>query len=298
MTQPKRVTGATAGIEVSPVAPKKNNAKEKHNSIPLDEENLVHAFGSTFVLAPTFSLRIGAEDNLLLHSFARADGPAILLQTELQPRMPTREFHLDIAPSLSSGATRVLTEDNAGGSSYISEAMSVELLHRCFGAALCKTEMELEYWPSNGAITDFSVELAGGIELGVSVTRALQPPKAKPFSEVDAEALLRKKLKGVIRSTETCVNGAWSKQLLHVWAQSAKIAARLRAAYERLEPELVADTLVLVTLCRGMPELFNERAVVERQRLKLLKGRKDERHLAVLRESDPCRSLHRSAAGG
>jgi len=252
-----------------------------------DNRARLYAFDNTFILAPSFSIRIGLEDFVLLHSFVASDGPAILLLSEFQPRLPTRQFHLDMAPTLGHDASRVLTEDNAGGSSYISEAMSLELLYRSFGAKLSKTELELNYWPSNGAITDFSITL-GEVNLGVSVTRALRPPTAPPFSEVDADCLLKKKLQGVIDSTKTCCNGRWTKQMLHIWAQSHQIAEKLKCAYENLEPELIHDTVVLVTVCQGMPELFMEKSRVERRSLRVLKGLKDERHLAVLAESDPC----------
>ena len=70
---------------------------------------------------------------------------------------------------------------------------SFELLHRCFGARLLKTEMEVAYFPEGGSITDFTCEMFG-TRLGVSVTRAM---KFKGVFELeDAEKLLRKKLNG------------------------------------------------------------------------------------------------------
>ena len=62
----------------------------------------------------------------------------------------------------------------------------------------------------------------------------------------------------------------------------------LYEAYARLETELVADTLCLVTRCLGLPELFSEKAAAPRNRQRELKGMKDARHLQILRESDPC----------
>lgn len=308
--QTSKSPGARARGSPSPLAPSesKNMRAEQSKSIRAEDSNSIrveerestlaeeraYAFGSTFVLAPSFSLRLGREDSLLLRSVISHYGPAILIQSELQPRLPTGQFALDMAPLLSGDATRILTEDNAGGSSYISESLSLEVLHRAFGARLGRAEMELEYWPANGAITDFSVEIDGE-EVGVSVTRALQPPGAAvPFSDDDAESLLRKKLRGINKSTETCINAAWSKQILHVWAASRRIASKVQAAYERFdEPELCANTVVLVTLCRGLCELFMERSRVERRRLRVPKGLKDERHLAVLADSDPCAANRR-----
>jgi len=251
------------------------------------DEGALGAYGQTFVLAPTFCLRIGAEDSLLLASAVRQEGMAMLLQSELsgKPDIMGCAFDAAVAPGLSHDARRVYDEDNAGGTSRNSEAMSMELLGRAFGAILQKTEMQLKYFPSNSPITDMCISI-DGIELGVSVTRALHRPLAQ-FKLEDAESLLRKKLKGVIAATETVYNASWRKQLLHVWAGSAAIARLLEQAYALLEPELVSDTIVLVTLCRGMPEIFDERLRKLERRQRVVKGLKDERHLAILRESEP-----------
>ena len=48
----------------------------------------------------------------------------------------------------------------------------------------------------------------------------------------------------------------------------------LEAAYGRLEPEPKADTVVLVTVCQGMPEIFDEKATPPGQRVRLVKGLK------------------------
>merc|ERR1712046_287787 len=82
------------------------------------------------------------------------------------------------------------------------------VLSRAFGAILQKTEMQLRYFPSNGSITDMSISM-GGTVLGVSVTRALHRSPHHCFGPEDAEALLRKKLRGVLAATETCYNGTW-----------------------------------------------------------------------------------------
>ena len=242
-----------------------------------ENEYRLGAYGCTFILAPSMCLRLGAEDAALLAYYIRADGCSMILESEMQPRASNAEFAVDIAPHLSACATRVLTEENAGGSSSISESMSMELLHRAFGATLCKTELELAYFPRNGAITDFSVEI-DGVELGVSVTRACA------YGAFDAEALLRKKLTGVQRSTATCYNGAWSRQILHVWAEGKRVAAALRGALERLEPALIGNTMVLVTTCdaRDLPELFHESSAVAPKATRPLKGTKDAAHLLMV----------------
>jgi len=251
--------------------------------------NSVDAYGQLFVLAPTFCLRLVAEDSMLLEAAVQTEGLAIFLQSELSGKPDLTDcFGTSVAPSLSEDARRVWTDDNAGGSSRNSEAMSMEVLSRAFGAILHKTEMQLRYFPSNGSITDMSIFL-GGIALGVSVTRALHRPRSR-FGPEDAEALLRKKLRGVLAATETCYNANWRKQLLHVWAAGPTIALNLESAYVRLEPELTADTVVLVTWCHGLPELFDEKAQPPVPRARVHKGAKDDLHLKVLQESDPVRA--------
>ena len=132
--------------------------------------------------------------------------------------------------------------------------------------------------------------LLDGTPLGVSVTRALGPPRAE-FDEAAARALLVKKLGGVIRSTETCL-GAWRKQILHVWAPTARAAAALDAAYASMPDAMVSDTVVLVTTCTELPPLFDERMARVERAARIPKGLKEAAHLAALAESDP-----NSAAG-
>merc|ERR1719359_1342839 len=145
------------------------------------------AYGQVFILAPTFSLRLGAEDSLLLEAAIRQEGLAMLLHSELSGKAELTGFDASVAPGLSEHAHRVWTDENAGGSSRNSEALSMELLSRAFGAILQKTEMQLRYFPSNSSITDMSISLAG-VELGVSVTRAMHGPSGRHrFGPEEAE---------------------------------------------------------------------------------------------------------------
>ena len=70
----------------------------------------------------------------------------------------------------------------------------------------------------------------------------------------------------------------------------------LEQAYALLPPELIADTLCLVTLCSDLPELFTEKAKIRLPPPPRLKGLKDEHHLRVLRESDPVAATHNGHA--
>ena len=257
------------------------------------------AYNHTFVLAPSFCLKIGKEDGFLLSAFTQHAGLAVMVHSEFNASERLAELlrHelgtvsepdalLGADALLSSGAQRLLAEPNAGGASRISEAFSMELLSRAFGATLLKTEMEIFYFPASGSITDFKIDL-GGTALGVSVTRAMCGGPVKAFDEDAATALLTKKLGGVIRSTETCC-GAWTKQILHVWAPTAAASAALDAAYSKLPLTMISDTVVLVTTCEGLPCLFGEKATRLEKAPKVLKGAKEVGHLRVLAESDPC----------
>ena len=173
----------------------KNTTAQQRRNSPSDWA--LGAYGSTFVLAPSFSLRLGAEDSLLLRAAIQHEGLAVLLQSELSgryvvtiravaravlglalcqatcpalrpsifvgqdrahasaPSQPlttlsvpshsrsrsrrgrpelTRLYDLGfgaaVAPGLTEHAHRVWTDENAGGSSRNSEAMSMELLRR------------------------------------------------------------------------------------------------------------------------------------------------------------------------
>ena len=67
------------------------------------------------------------------------------------------------------------------------------MFHRCYGARLLKTEMEVGYFPEGGSITDYTCEMFGTV-LGVSVTRAMK--YKGDFTLEDAEKLLNKKMNG------------------------------------------------------------------------------------------------------
>ena len=62
----------------------KNTTAQQRQNSPSDWA--LGAYGSTFVLAPSFSLRLGAEDSLLLRAAIQHDGLAVLLQSELSGR--------------------------------------------------------------------------------------------------------------------------------------------------------------------------------------------------------------------
>ncbi|XP_076441652.1 AAC-rich mRNA clone AAC4 protein-like [Babylonia areolata] len=152
----------------------------------------------------------------------------------------------------SPGGFKLLTLPNAGGSSVWSEALSFELLQRCFRATLIKTEMEIEYFPMGGSMTDYLCSICG-CDVAVSVTRAMK--YRGDYTQEDAELLLNKKLKGVVRSNHNAVT-RWSKQILHIWASSAMIAKTVACVYDCIDPKIKANTVVLITTAAQSPFIF------------------------------------------
>jgi hypothetical protein len=179
-----------------------------------------------------------------------SQGKASLITNNFRP---TRRPFLSPSPPLSPCGRRILDTPNAGGNSIWSEVFSCEVLRCLFGTKLERTEMEIQYgWRSK--ITDYSVRFQNNI-IGVSVTRAMKYKGT--FTADDAEYLLTKKLKGVLDSTNSVITAhSWKRQILHVWCEKEYMVPILATTYDRLDPKIRADTLVVVTIaneaCRGI----------------------------------------------
>lgn len=151
---------------------------------------------------------------------------------------------------LTAGGQEMINDGNAGGSSLLSEVFSFELLARCEGAKLLKTETEVVY-TTPGTITDLLVEI-DGMKVGVSVTRAVAFPFEDPYSVAQAKELLEKKLKGILASSENVApEDKWVKQILYVIAYADGHAASLEAAFQQIDPSIRADTIVMVSISDG-----------------------------------------------
>ncbi|XP_071505177.1 AAC-rich mRNA clone AAC4 protein-like [Diadema antillarum] len=150
---------------------------------------------------------------------------------------------------LSEMARRMKECSNAGGNSVESEVISFELFHRCFGAKLLQTEMEIAYDPRGGPMVDYTCEMFG-VGVGVSVTRAMK--YNAEFEKEDAEDLLRKKLRGLHRATQNAKD-RWSKNVLHIWATSPDVAEKLTSEYKMLcedesSTHLTSEVFIMVTV--------------------------------------------------
>lgn len=156
---------------------------------------------------------------------------------------------------LTSGGQEMVADGNAGGSSLESEIFSLEVLTRCEGAVLVKTETEVVY-DLSGSITDILVEI-DGMKVGVSVTRAVGFPRDAVYTEATASALLSRKLTDIQESTAHVSAGdRWVKQILHVIAYADQHVAAMQAAFAALDPSIKADTILWVTRSDGNDEFL------------------------------------------
>jgi hypothetical protein len=151
---------------------------------------------------------------------------------------------------LTAGGQVIVTTENAGGSSVLSEAFAYEMLARCELASLLKTETQISYVDPQGKITDILVEI-DGIKIGVSVVRAVgYPPET--YSLAEAKRIITKKLQGVLDSTANVAStDAWRKQILEVIAYAPEHAAYFQQAWDEADPALKADTILMITISDG-----------------------------------------------
>ena len=157
---------------------------------------------------------------------------------------------------LSEGAMRVLTTPNAGGTSEKSEAISFEVLRTLLRVRLTATEMEIHYFPYGSKKTDYAVTGPDGQVFGVSVTRANNYRRGHLFDTKCARHLLRKKLDGIIWSTANVNSHKWERQILHIIAPDRRIARLLRRQYRKLNKDVRANSIVLVTILSSVPAIW------------------------------------------
>ncbi|MEJ7731819.1 MAG: hypothetical protein WKG00_21745 [Polyangiaceae bacterium] len=151
---------------------------------------------------------------------------------------------------LTAGGLEMWNDGNLGGSSIHSEIFAYEVLYRCDGALLLKTEGEIVY-QTQGKKTDLLVEIDGQ-RVGVSVVRAVSFPEGAPYPVAQAYDVLEGKLSDILESSVN-VDPAdgWPKQILSVIAQTPDHATAIEAAYAMIPPDIAADTIVSVTVTEG-----------------------------------------------
>lgn len=205
----------------------------------------------------------GGGGDLPLDGFGVLSGDCDVIDTELTdpgPSLFVNRLDFGAAPfdydALSAGGQAVYDAGNLGGSSLYSEVFAYEVLHRCEEAALLETEAGIIYSDPAGKKTDLLVALDGQT-IGVSVTRAYAWPPEAPYTVEQAFALLGDKLADVVLSSANVGSQhAWSKQILSVIAYTPEHAASVKTAWEGLDAQTRADTIVLVTITDGDDSLL------------------------------------------
>ena len=196
--------------------------------------------------------------------FGELSGACNVIDTEIEDPAPShldsaiafeRPFTEADAPALTEGGRAILAAGNAGGSSLLSEVFAFELLGRCEGAELVKTETDIVY-DQPGAITDLLVAIDGE-KLGVSVTRAVGFPFDAPYTVEQATDLLDGKLADILVSTANVSDAdRWRKQILAVLAYGPGHASSLATALAAIDPELRADTIVWILVTDGTDDFI------------------------------------------
>lgn len=204
----------------------------------------------------------------------------ILSQNVATPLYLNSTFHTALAPDavpLSNGARRIMLEENAGGQSELSEGFSFEILTKIFAAKLVKTEMAIKYWWPEWKKTDYSVTMSG-VVIGVSVTRAMKYKGI--FTRCDAEKLLRRKLYGINESTLGVLEqDQWQRQILHIWATDDYVERILYDTFLSLlfsEPDLVRDTIIVVTVTASWWIFFQDKYIKNREKRMKKKSIREE----------------------
>lgn len=152
---------------------------------------------------------------------------------------------------LTAGGQEILAAGNLGGSSEASEVFAYEVLARCEGAALLKSEGEILYTDPAGKKSDLLVDI-DGVRVGVSVTRAVTYPRGDSYPVESAVDLLTRKLNGVLTSSANVhPDDRWQKQILSVLAYGPEYAVSLRDAWDQIDAETKADTILYVTVTEG-----------------------------------------------
>lgn len=174
--------------------------------------------------------------------------------------------------TICADAQKILSEPNAGGTSVVSETLSMEYMHQRFCAADVLTEMQIKYWSDNWKKVDFicsiattsaSVAGAGMMQrVGVSVTRAMGFPDYTSFTFEDGLKLLHKKLNGlVVARAGVDELHRYDRSVLHIWCQHASVAATMRRAFDAMLAEgdealVHEDVCVVLTVAEDIPEVF------------------------------------------
>lgn len=124
---------------------------------------------------------------------------------------------------LDAQIKRTLYLQNAGGSSEISESLSMHYMKLRFGATNFIPEKEVQYY-YDSKICDYLMDVNQST-IGVSVTRAIAYPPNKTITPTFALSLLHKKLIGMVVARQYVSNvNKFDLSIVHIWCKSTEDA--------------------------------------------------------------------------
>lgn len=131
-------------------------------------------------------------------------------------------------------AQRAMSISNAGGSSELSEALSMQYMQMLFGVTDFVPEMDVAYYIEY-KMCDYLMRRKEGNFVGVSVTRAMPFPLESPYTIERARELLARKLYGLVVA-RNCVaeENPFESAILHIWCYSQEAAAMMRLAHQEI----------------------------------------------------------------
>lgn len=136
-------------------------------------------------------------------------------------------------------------------------------MERVHGASCFVPEMDVSYWIES-KMCDYIMHSKDGVNIGVSVTRAISYPFETPFTLERARTLLERKLYGLVVA-RNCVSECHSfdVSVLHTWCLSRDAAEQLRIAHSELaqadREERTYDNIhVACTVCTQL-SVYNNR---------------------------------------
>lgn len=160
---------------------------------------------------------------------------------------------------------RTITLQNAGGSSELSEALSMYYMFLRFGAIDFIPEMEVDYMVKSN-ICDYIVTIANE-RIGVSVTRAIEYNTTKSTEDIHGESvfnknvtemfvqsLLYKKMLGMVHAKRTVTDSnSFRTSIIHIWCTNLDDASTIKKIYEKIVDNdiygLFDNTYILCSVC-------------------------------------------------
>jgi len=103
--------------------------------------------------------------------------------------------------------------------------------------------------------TDYLCSIYGR-RYGVSVTRAMK--FSGLFTNEDAKFLLKKKLFGIIMSTQNVVKSdSWEKQILHIWCEHRYVAEIIHYEFSQISEDFRSNTLIITTISKHADWIYS-----------------------------------------